>query len=44
MRPDAKAPLCKLIMQTVETPFEPRARNADFEVLEAELQELFVGQ
>src|SRR5687767_11675998 len=44
MRPDAEATLGELIVQITEAPCKPRARYADLKVLEAKLQELFVGQ
>jgi hypothetical protein len=44
MGPDPKPPLIKLSMEVFQAPLEPRALDRDLEILEAKLQEFFVGQ
>ncbi len=44
MRSDAQSAPTKLVMEIGEALLEPRAFDADLEILEAELEELIVGQ
>jgi hypothetical protein len=44
MRADAKPALCELVIEVVQAPLEPSTFDGELEVLEAQLQQLVIGQ